>query len=77
MDPTWNVFGAFPGVRDQKPSNNALFYGTFPKEMVLNTLNAVRSIVFSLFTTSVGVTILYMYIQFPKVPSPFQIYGKI
>ena len=77
MDPTWNVLGAFPGVRDQKPSNNGLFYGTFPKEMDLNTLNAVRSVIFSLFTISVDVTLIICISIFPNFASPFQIFGKI
>jgi len=75
MDSTWNISGAFPGVRDQKPSNNGLFYGTFPKEMVLNTLNAVRIIVFSLFTIIVGITLLYVS-SFPKLPDPFRSSAK-
>jgi hypothetical protein len=75
MDPTGNVLGAFPGVRDQKLSNNDLFYGAFPKEMVMNPLNAVRSVVFSVFTISVGITLLYVS-SFPKLSHPFRSSAK-
>jgi hypothetical protein len=60
IDPTWNVLGAYLGVRDQTPSNNGLFYGTFPKETVLNPSNAARSIV-SLSLQLVLVLPYYMY----------------
>ena len=75
MDPTWNILGTFPGIRDQKPSNNGLFYGTFLEEMIMNPLNAVHSILSSRFAISICVTLLHVS-SFPKLLRHFSSSAK-